>query len=193
MKRSRLLLLTALLVLPTAVLATPTQCLTDQAKGNFLKGSFQVPAAACTAAGAPSACCTGAGAGANCPTYKIAMVLDASTAGCSTTTWSSISANEVSGTGYTAGGNTLTAANYTISTSSNHACVQWGASTSWSSSTIASAKAAVVYCATNCPTLDVVSINCLDGSSCATAYSSSNGTFTINFPTGAGTGLQCIN
>ena len=159
-----------LFLFPALALGTPTQCFTDQARKDFLQGSFQVPAAACTASGAPSACCTGAGAGATCPTYKIAMLLDASTANCSTTTWASISANEVTGTGYTAGGNTLTAANYTISTSTNDVCIQWGASTSWTSSTIANAKAAVIYCSANCPTLDVVSIHCLDGSSCATAW-----------------------
>lgn len=191
---TRLFVVAALLLsLATTASATPTQCFTDQARKDFLQGSFQVPAAACTAAGAPSACCTGAGAGASCPVYKIAMLLDASTANCATTTWASISANEVSGTGYTAGGNTLSGASFTVSTATNDVCIQWGASTSWTTSTIPNAKAAVIYCSSNCPTLDVVSIHCLDGSTCATAYSSSAGTFTINFPTTAGTGLQCIN
>jgi hypothetical protein len=177
----------AVLAFAPAAFAAPTQCMTDQAKKDFTVGGFQVMASACTGSGAPSPCCTGAGAGATCPTYKIAMITSTSSAGTSTTTWSGISANEVSGTGYTAGGNTL--AGYTVTVSSNHSCVTFTTPVTWSTATI-TARAAVIYCSANCPTLDVVGIYCLDGGSCAADTSSTGGTFTINLN---GSGSFCVN
>lgn len=186
-KLYRSILLAVALVVSGPALATPTQCMTDQAKKDYTVGAFQVPASACTGAGAPSPCCTGAGAGATCPTYKLALLLNASTAGTSATTWASISANEASGTGYTAGGATL--AGYTVTIAANHSCVTFTSPVTWASSTI-TARAAVLYCSANCPTLDVVSIHCLDGGACAADTVSTGGTFSINLP---GSGLVCLN
>lgn len=169
----------------STALAAPTHGVTTNAKTDFLQGKFQVPASACTGAGVPSACCTGAGAGSTCPTYKFALLTSTSTAGASATTWASISANEASGTGYTAGGNTL--AGYALSGT----CWTFTSPVSWTTATI-TAMAGVVYCSANCPTLDVVSIHCLDGTTgtCAASTSSTGGTFTVNLPGG---GLVCVN
>ncbi len=167
---------------PLVVLATPTQCMPDQAKKEFAVGGFQVMASVCTGAGAPSSCCTGAGVGATCPTYKMALITNTSTAGTATTTWAGISANEVANSGtYAAGGATL--AGMSIAISANHAQVSFTSPVSWTSATI-TARAAVIYCSANCPTLDVVGIYCLDGGACAADTSSTAGTFSVTLPTG---------
>lgn len=182
------ILLALALAFPLLASATPTQCMTDQAKKNFSVGGFQVMASACTGAGAPSACCTGAGAGASCPTYKLALITNTSTAGTSATTWASINANEVGASGgYSTGGWTL--AGYTVTVSANHSCISFTTPLTAATATI-TARAAVIYCSANCPTLDVVGIYCLDGSSCAADTVSTGGTFTVNLPAG---GPYCIN
>jgi hypothetical protein len=174
-----LAVLVALLVAAPAW-ATPTQCFTDQAKKNFAQGAFQVPASACTGSEAPSKCCTGAGAGATCPVYKLALITNTSTAGCAATTWASISANEVGASGsYSAGGATL--AGYSLTVSGNDAWVTFTSPVTFTTATI-TARAAVVYCASGCPTLDVIGIHCLDGGSCAADTTSTNDTFTVNLP-----------
>jgi hypothetical protein len=128
-----------------------TQCMTDQAKKDFADG---VNLAAST--------------------YKIALLTSASSAGTGTTTWASINANEVSGTGYSAGGSTLTRNATTIS--SNHALLNFTSPVTWSNSTI-TARSACIY---NSTSGNVVAL--YDFGSDKT---SSAGDFTITIPAGA--------
>ena len=102
-------------------------------------------------------------------TFKIALYTSAATLGATTTAYSAT--NEVSGTGYTAGGNTLT--NVTPTTSGTTAYTDF-ADTTWASSTI-TANGALIYNA-----------NASNASTVVLAFgsdkSSSNGDFTIVFP-----------
>jgi hypothetical protein len=72
-------------------------------------------------------------------TYKIALYTDAATLGASTTAYSAT--NEVTGTGYTAGGETLTG--YTSGLSSNTAYITFS-DPSWSDATI-TARGCLIY------------------------------------------------
>lgn len=72
-------------------------------------------------------------------TFKIALFDSAATLGATTTAYST--SNEVSGTGYTAGGNTLT--NITPTTSGTTAIADF-ADTTWSAATI-TARGALIY------------------------------------------------
>jgi len=103
-------------------------------------------------------------------TFKIALFTSSATLGASTTAYST--SNEVSGSGYTAGGNTLT--NVTPSTSGTTAFTDF-ADTTWSSATI-TARGALIYNSTDSDKAVVV----LDFGSDKT---STNGDFTIQFPT----------
>lgn len=108
-------------------------------------------------------------------TFKIALFTSSATLGASTTDYSTT--NEVSGTGYTAGGNTLTRIDPT--TSGTTAFTDF-ADTTWSSSTI-TARGAMIYNTTSggsVATTDAVCI--LDFGSDKT---STSGDFTIQFPT----------
>lgn len=102
-------------------------------------------------------------------TFKIALYTSAATLGATTTAYSAT--NEVSGTGYTAGGNTLTSVSPT--TSGTTAYVDF-ADTTWASSTI-TANGALIYNA-----------NASNKAVAVLAFgsdkSSSNGDFTIVFP-----------
>lgn len=182
--RNMLLAAALMVAAPLVASATPTQVMPTNAKVGFMQGKYQVMASACTGAGAPSPCCTGAGAGSTCPTYKMALITNTSTAGASTTTWSGISANEVGASGtYATGGATL--AGMAVSGT----CTTFTSPVSFTSATI-TARAAVIYCSANCPTLDVIGIYCLDGGSCAADTVSTGGTFSITLPAG---GPYCIN
>jgi hypothetical protein len=107
-------------------------------------------------------------------TFKIALYTSSATLGASTTDYSS--SNEVTGTGYTAGGNALT--NIDPTTSGTTAFCDF-ADTTWSSATI-TANGALIYNTTT------------DGGSgttnavCALAFggdkTSTNGDFVIQFP-----------
>lgn len=103
-------------------------------------------------------------------TFKIALFTSSATLGASTTAYST--SNEVSGAGYTAGGNTLT--NVTPSSSGTTAFTDF-ADTTWSSATI-TARGALIYNSTDSNKAVVV----LDFGSDKT---STNGDFTIQFPT----------
>lgn len=103
-------------------------------------------------------------------TFKIALFTSSATLGAATTAYSVT--NEVSGTGYTAGGNTLT--NVTPTTSGTTAFTDF-ADTTWSSATI-TARGALIYNSTDSDKAVVV----LDFGSDKT---STNGDFTIQFPT----------
>jgi hypothetical protein len=132
--------------------AAPTQCMTDQAKKDFIDG---------------------VNLAAN--TYKLALITSASSAGTATTTWAGISANEVGASGsYSAGGATLAGRSSAIA--SNHACVTFTTPVTFTTATI-TARAAVIY---NSTSGNVIGIYCLDGGSCAADTTSTGGTFTIN-------------
>ena len=102
-------------------------------------------------------------------TIKIALFTSSASLDASTTAYSST--NEVSGTGYTAGGNTLSGA--TISLSGSTAIVDF-TDTTWSSATI-TARGALIY---NSSKSDKA-IAVLDFGS---DKSSTNGDFTVVFP-----------
>ena len=103
-------------------------------------------------------------------TYKIALFTSAATLDASTTTYST--ANEVSGTGYTAGGNVLT--NVTPTTSGTTAFVDFD-DTTFTNATI-TAAGALIYNSTDGDRAVAV----LDFGGDKT---STNGDFTIQFPT----------
>jgi len=104
-------------------------------------------------------------------TFKIALYTSSATLGATTTAYSS--SNEVSGTGYTATGNTLT--NVTPTTSGTTAYTDF-ADTTWSSATI-TANGALIYndTATGDPAVCVLAFG--------GDKTSTNGDFTIQFPT----------
>lgn len=102
--------------------------------------------------------------------YKIALFTSAATLNKSTTAYSTT--NEVSGTGYSAGGQSL--ASRSVSLDGDTAIVDWGTDPSWPNSTI-TARGALIYNATRsnkaCAVLDF-----------GTDVVSSNGTFTVALP-----------
>ena len=103
-------------------------------------------------------------------TFKIALYTSSATLGASTTAYSAT--DEVSGTGYTAGGNTLTAV--TPTTSGTTAYTDF-ADTTWSNATI-TANGALIYNANSSNASCVVLAFGSD-------KTSSNGDFSIVFPT----------
>lgn len=103
-------------------------------------------------------------------TFKIALYTSSATLGASTTAYSAT--DEVTGTGYSAGGNTLTSVSPT--TSGTTAYVDF-ADTTWSNSTI-TANGALIY---NANSSNAAVVTLAFGSD----KSSSNGDFTIVFPT----------
>lgn len=112
---------------------------------------------------------TRAGTGAD--TFKIALFTSAATLSAATTTYSTT--NEVSGTGYTAGGNTLTISQAPTSTSTT-AWLDFADST-WSSATI-TANGALIY--NSSQGNRAVAVLAFGGDKTSTA-----GDFTIIFPT----------
>lgn len=102
-------------------------------------------------------------------TIKIALYTSAATLGAATTAYSAT--NEVSGTGYTAGGNTLTGA--AISLDGTTAIVDF-ADTTWSAATI-TARGALIYNSSKANRAIAV----LDFGSDKT---STNGDFSVQFP-----------
>ena len=103
--------------------------------------------------------------------FKIALYTSSATLGASTTTYSAT--NEVSGTGYTATGNTLT--NIDPTTSGTTAFTDF-ADTTWSSATI-TANGALIYNDTHASDA-AVAVLAFGGDKTST-----NGDFTIQFPT----------
>ena len=104
-------------------------------------------------------------------TFKIALYTSSATLGASTTAYSAT--NEVSGTGYTAAGNTLT--NVDPTTSGTTAYTDF-ADTTWSSATI-TANGAVIYNDSHA-SKGAVAVLAFGGDKTST-----NGDFTIQFPT----------
>lgn len=104
-------------------------------------------------------------------TFKIALYTSSATLGASTTAYSAT--NEVSGTGYSAGGNTLTVAQVPTSTSTT-AWLDFADST-WTTATI-TANGALIYNSTQ--SNRAVAVLAFGGDKTSTA-----GDFTIVFPT----------
>jgi hypothetical protein len=102
-------------------------------------------------------------------TFKIAMYTSSATLGASTTAYSAT--NEVTGSNYTAGGNTLSAV---TPTSSGTTAFTDFADTTWTSATI-TANGALIYNNTN--TNRAVAVLAFGGDKTST-----NGDFTIVFP-----------
>ena len=106
-------------------------------------------------------------------TFKCAMITNSSTPNFETHDhWSDLSGNEVSGTGYTAGGAALTS--ITLGNASGTLKFD-AADTSWTTATISSARAAVIYDDTlaNDPLICLVNFGA--------DYASSAGTFQITW------------
>ena len=131
-----------------------TQTLTDTFKQDCLDGAQNL------------------GSGGN--TLKIALYTSSASLGATTTAYATT--NEVSGTGYTAGGVTLSSQAVAYDSSNNVAYFD-AADPSWSSATI-TARGALIYNNTK----SNASIAVLDFGS---DFSSSNGTFQVQFPTAA--------
>ena len=107
----------------------------------------------------------------NADTFKIALYTSSATLDATTTAYSAT--NEVSGTGYSAGGNTLTVSQTPTSTSTT-AWLDF-ADTTWSSATI-TANGALIYNDTQSD--KAVAVLAFGGDKTST-----NGDFTIVFPT----------
>ena len=107
-------------------------------------------------------------------TLKIALYTSSASLGATTSAYSAT--NEVSGTGYTAGGATLSSQAVAYDSSNNVAYFD-AADPSWSSATI-TARGALIYNNTK----SNASIAVLDFGS---DFSSSNGTFQVQFPSAA--------
>lgn len=131
-----------------------TQTLTDTFKQDCLDGAQNL------------------GSGGN--TLKIALYTSSASLGATTTAYATT--NEVSGTGYTAGGVTLSSQAVAYDSSNNVAYFD-AADPSWSSATI-TARGALIYNNSK----SNASIAVLDFGS---DFSSSNGTFQVQFPTAA--------
>lgn len=104
-------------------------------------------------------------------TFKIALYTSSATLDASTTAYSAT--DETSGTGYTAGGNTLTVS--TTPTSSGTTAYISFSNTTWSTASI-TARGALIYNSTNAN--KAVAVLDFGGDKTSTA-----GDFTINFPT----------
>ena len=107
-------------------------------------------------------------------TFKIALFTSSASLGAGTTAYAD--SNQASGTGYSAGGNTLT--NVTPTTSSTTALVDF-ADTTWSSSTI-TARGALIYNSSTAAGSANRAVAVLDF---GTDKTTSSGDFTIVFPT----------
>lgn len=103
--------------------------------------------------------------------FKIALYLDAAVIDATTTVYSAT--NEASGTGYTAGGATLT--NIGVATSGTTAYADFS-NPSWPASTIASVTGCLIYNSTNAN-------RAVSSHAFGSTVSSSSGTFSITMPT----------
>lgn len=109
-------------------------------------------------------------------TVKCALVTGYTPSQTAHTRWSDVSANEVSGTGYTAGGNTVTVT--VTKDTTNHRLTLTFPQTTWSSSTI-SASRAVYYVSTGTASTSPLIFQNDFGATVSTT----NGTFTLNAST----------
>lgn len=112
-------------------------------------------------------------------THKVAMFTNSITPNFSSDTAYGVSpynANEVSGTGYTSGGVVLTST--ALSESPTGTIMYDAADTSWASSTITNARCALIYADALAGNNAIVLVNF------GADYSTSNGTFTIQWASG---------
>lgn len=110
---------------------------------------------------------------------KVAMFTNSVTPNFSTDTAyaaAPYNANEVTGTGYTAGGNVLTST--TVSESPSGTLMFDAADSSWTTSTISNARCALVYDNSLTPKAAIVLVNF------GADYSTTAGTFTIQWASG---------
>jgi hypothetical protein len=105
--------------------------------------------------------------------FKIALYTSSATLDATTTAYSAT--NEVSGTNYTAGGNTLTVTGGAVSTSGTTAYIDFS-DTTWADATI-TARGAVIY---NSSVVGNPAVAVLDFGADKT---STSGDFTVSFPT----------
>jgi hypothetical protein len=108
----------------------------------------------------------------NAENYKVAMYTNTLTPNFDADPSSYSTTNEVSGTGYTAGGNTLTSTTLTIASG---ILTYDAADTSWSSSTISNARGAIIYADALTPKANIVAV------SFGADYSTVAGTFTVQW------------
>jgi hypothetical protein len=149
-----------------------TQAMTTSFKQEILQGIHNFT----SGSGGGTTTTTGSG-----NVFKIALYTSSASLSATTTAYST--SNEVSGTNYTAGGNTLT--NVTPTTSSTTALTDF-ADTTWSSSTITARGALIYNSSTTAGTADRA-IVVLDFGADKT---STSGDFTIQFPAaGASTAI----
>ncbi len=110
-------------------------------------------------------------------THKGMLVLDAYTPNFDTDAFRSVIVNEATGTGYTAGGNTITTTEVTLATGT----LKWDHDdVSWASSTIANAMALVDYFNVGTAATDQL----IALSDFVTAVSTSNGTLLVTLAAG---------
>lgn len=110
-------------------------------------------------------------------TFKIMLTTSTYTPNQDTHVFRSDVTNEVSGTGYTAGGNTLTGVSATYDSASNETRIAWTSPT-WPTSTI-TARTAVIYKSRGgAASADELVAYCTE----ATDISSTGGTFTVTLP-----------
>ena len=137
-----------------------TSAITNSFKAEMLKGLHSFDTSGATPAGS---------------VFKIALYTSSATLGTTTTAYSA--SNEVSGTGYTAGGNTLT--NTGVGTSTTTSYTDFS-DTSWTSAS---------FTANGC--LIFNDSHSTDAAVCAVAFGGdktvSSGTFTVQFPAAAAT------
>ena len=149
-----------------------TQAMTTSFKKEILQGIHNFT----SGSGGGTTTTTGSG-----NVFKIALYTSSASLSATTTAYST--SNEVSGTNYTAGGNTLT--NVTPTTSSTTALTDF-ADTTWSSSTITARGALIYNSSTTAGTADRAVV-VLDFGADKT---STSGDFTIQFPAaGASTAI----
>jgi len=149
-----------------------TQAMTTSFKQEILQGIHNFT----SGSGGGTTTTTGSG-----NVFKIALYTSSASLSATTTAYST--SNEVSGTNYTAGGNTLT--NVTPTTSSTTALTDF-ADTTWSSSTI-TARGALIYNSSTTAGAADRAIVVLDFGADKT---STSGDFTIQFPAaGASTAI----
>lgn len=111
-------------------------------------------------------------------TFKIMLVTSSYTPNQDTHIYRSDVTNEVSGTGYTAGGNTLTGASVTYDAATNETRISWSGGNTWASSTI-TARGCVIYKSRGgLATADELVAYAVDSAD----VSSSAGTFTVSLP-----------
>lgn len=108
----------------------------------------------------------------NSELYKVAMFTNTLSPNFDADPSSYSATNEVSGTGYTAGGNTLTSTTVTIGSGN---VTYDAADSSWATSTITNSRGAIIYADALTPKANIVAVNF------GADYSTTAGTFTIQW------------